>query len=378
LQAFDWDTLSNRANLYNTVNGQISAIKSAQFTAVWLPPPSVSADTQGYMPTQWYTLQGDSNLRTVVASVKNAGMIPIVDTVLNHRSATGIDSCTKQYTNFTNPNWGNWAVVNNDYLCDSSSLYCPGGCNCGAADTGANACYIPDVDHTNAQVQSDVKAWLSWLQTNVGYQGNRFDMVTGYSASFIDNYLGSVPSAFAVGEYWDGDTNNVMNWIKGTNYKSNAFDFPLRYPLQSAVQSDNYGGLCTGSACAPPGVLGANKLYSVTFLDNHDTATNDRFGTTDQIKMGYAYILTHPGTPCVFWDDWTSSATKQAVIDLIAIRKSMGITSGSNLYMNEHTNHLYAATIDNNTAVKIGNASWSPGTGWTLRTSGNNYAVWTK
>jgi len=333
----------------------------------------VSADTQGYLPTQWYNLIGDSNLRTVVKSINSAGMLSIADTVINHRCATAQDSCTKDWTVFTQPDWGNWAVVNNDYKCDSGDKFCPDGCSCGAADTGANACYAPDVDHNNAQVQSDVKAWLNWLKSNVSFNGNRFDMVTGYSASFVGSYLAATNPAFSVGEYWDSNTNNVVNWIQGTGGRSNAFDFPLRYALQSAVQGNNYNGMC-----CPPGVLGADKLHSVPFLDNHDTARDDRFGNTDQLKMGYAYILTHPGTPCVFWDDWTSTATKQAIIDLIAIRTSASVNSGSSIYIDQHTNGLYSAYIGDRLAMKLGTADWAPDSTWTLRTSGNNYAVWTK
>jgi len=372
LQGFDWDVLSNRGNLYNTINGQVGSIKSAGFTGVWLPPPSVSADVQGYLPTQWYTLQGDANLRTVVKSILSSGMLPIADTVINHRCATAQDSCTHDWTVFTQPDWGNWAVVNNDYKCDSG-LYCTGGCNCGNADTGANACYAPDVDHTNSQVRTDVKSWLNWLKTNVSFNGNRFDMVTGYSASYVGEYLAATNPAFAVGEYWDSNTQNVVNWIQGTGGRSNAFDFPLRYALQSSIKNNDYNGMC-----CPPGVLGADKLHSAPFLDNHDTARDDRFGNTDQIKMGYAYILTHPGTPFVFWDDWTSSATKQVIIDLIAIRNSVGINSGSSMYIDVHTNGLYAVHIDSRLCMKLGTSDWSPDSSWTLRTFGNNYAVWTK
>ena len=42
-------------------------------------------------------------------------MKPIMDTVLNHRTATYKATCNNDWVNFTNPNWGPWAVVNNDY-----------------------------------------------------------------------------------------------------------------------------------------------------------------------------------------------------------------------------------------------------------------------
>eukprot|EP00966_Prymnesium_polylepis_P004160 95374-Prymnesium_polylepis.1 len=52
-----------------------------------------------------------------------------------------------------------------------------------------------------------------------------------------------------------------------------------------------------------PGLIGKNAANAVTFVDNHDTARNDRFGDADALKMAYALLLTHPGTPCVFWGE---------------------------------------------------------------------------
>jgi hypothetical protein len=56
-----------------------------------------------------------------------------------------------------------------------------------------------------------------------------------------------------------------------------------------------------------------DAAHSVTFLDNHDTAgeLKDRFGTLDQILMGYAVIITHPSLPCIFWQDWQSKIQDQ-------------------------------------------------------------------
>ena len=38
----------------------------------------------------------------------------------------------------------------------------------------------------------------------------------------------------------------------------------------------------------------------------------------------------------------------------------------------------YAAEIGGTLAMKIGPGNWSPGGGWTLRASGNEWAVWTR
>ncbi len=43
----------------------------------------------------------------------------------------------------------------NDWKCapDEHLKFCPSNCTCGAEDTGENACFAPDIDHTNVKVQ---------------------------------------------------------------------------------------------------------------------------------------------------------------------------------------------------------------------------------
>ena len=43
------------------------------------------------------------------------------------------------------------------------------------------------------------------------------------------------------------------------------------------------------------------------------------------VEQGYAYILTHPGTPCVFWDHLSDRSACDMIARLIAIRKRAGI-----------------------------------------------------
>lgn len=43
------------------------------------------------------------------------------------------------------------------------------------------------------------------------------------------------------------------------------------------------------------------------------------------VEQGYAYILTHPGTPCVFWDHLCDQRAKDMVARLVAVRKRAGI-----------------------------------------------------
>src|SRR5262249_50682374 len=149
----------------------------------------------------------------------------------------------------------------------------------------------------------------------------------------------------------------------------------------------DYGRLRTSHCgrAVPGGLIGYWPSRSVTFLDNHDTeycregdyhyqnspARHFAGGTVD---IGYAYILTHPGVPCVFWPhyfDW-GEPTRRRIDQLIRVRQYAGIHARSHADIKEATRGLYAAVIDGNVAVKLGTRSWSPGWGWHLALDGNN------
>jgi alpha-amylase len=99
-----------------------------------------------------------------------------------------------------------------------------------------------------------------------------------------------------------------------------------------------------------------------------------------KVEQGYAYILTHPGTPCVYWPhyfDWGNDLQSK-IKTLISLRKEKGITSTSPVSIQVADSSKYAAIINSSLAVKIGPGDWNPGSGWTLRASGNEWAVWTQ
>jgi alpha-amylase len=175
----------------------------------------------------------------------------------------------------------------------------------------------------------------------------------------------------------------VMNWIDATGGKSMAFDFPTRALLQAAIDQRLFSGLKTIDG-KPTGAIGWWPSMCVTFLDDHDTAadgtTDQPFGDGDQVLQGYAYIMTHPGVPCVFWThyfDW-GPAIQQTIRQLISIRKTAGLNSSSVVnIVAADDQQKYAAIIDGKVALKLGPAPWDPGAGWSVASSGNDFAVWT-
>jgi alpha-amylase len=128
---------------------------------------------------------------------------------------------------------------------------------------------------------------------------------------------------------------------------------------------------------------------AITFLDNHDTGStlNHWPFPSQHLAEGYAYILTHPGTPTVFYDHLYTEANglRRSILDLLAVRKRNGLSCRSPVVVRKAAADAYAATIDDRVAVKIGRGDWAPdkakveaagGKRWRLTLSGPGWAVW--
>ncbi|HMG82995.1 MAG TPA: Ig-like domain-containing protein [Ferruginibacter sp.] len=364
LQGFDW-TSSSTGNWYQTVSTEISDIQAAKINAIWLPPPSDAGSDQGYIPRQYYLLDTkygtQAQLQSLITSLHNSNIKALADIVINHRVGT------TDWGDFTNPAWDCSSVVSGDEWTGA----------CGNPDTGGGVPYARDLDHTNVTVQNGIIAWMRWLKNTIGFDGWRYDFVLGYGPKYVKEYNDSTAPYFSVAECWDPSATNINNWITTSQGTSTAFDFSLKGILQTAVQG-NLGLLNVGGV--PPGLIGINPAKAVTFVDNHDTGPPQNqwpFPAAD-VMEGYAYILTHPGIPMIFWDHLYTWGLHDQITALIAIRKNNGLTSTSAVNIVSASNNLYAAIIDGKVAMKIGSDSWTPGAGYILKASGTNYAVWDK
>ncbi|OAI50206.1 hypothetical protein AYO44_05915 [Planctomycetaceae bacterium SCGC AG-212-F19] len=389
LQGFHWPAHAGfrerdgtRRSWYRIIQENAATIKAAGFTWVWFPPSSDSLAPEGYMPRRWNVLNTsygtEDELRIAIKAL--APVKCMADVVVNHRvgvATSGVD--------FEDPSFpDNRAAVSRDDVC---------GTGTGNAHTGEEACGAGrQLDHTNPDVRRAVKNHLHRLK-NLGFRGWRYDLAKGFHGKFIGEYNDASAPEFSVGEFFDGDRQKVTNWIDVTEGKSGAFDFPTRFRLFEACTTGDYARLrsMNGGRAVPSGLLGYWSSRSVTFLDNHDTEhrreeehrrCNDGIhhfpGNT--VAMGYAYLLTHPGVPCVYWPhffDW-NDYTRRRIERLIQLRTSTGITARSGVDIYEARRGLYAASIDGKVALKLGTESWSPGAGWRLALDGEKFAVWTR
>ena len=388
LQGFHWSSYipaqNGNKHWYRIIAENAQTIRAAGFDLVWFPPPSRSAATDnGYLPTEWFTLDNGygnkDELKQAVAALKPT--LALCDIVINHRCGSATGGADFTLPAFGNPAQNRAGVVSGDE------------CNCGTGHTeerhrNGDVCEGNDagrdLDHTNALVRAKVKEFLRMLQQEIGFAGWRYDQVRGYNGAHVGTYNDATKPLLSVGEYWDDSAQKVVDWVDETGGKSMAFDFPTRAVLVDATLNGNYGRLKT-LAGKPPGLIGLWPEMSVTFIENHDTEPVRDGGSKrfpdNKIMQGYVYILTHPGIPCVFWRHFfdQGEGQKGQIIKLIAIRKQAGITSRSNVFIEPDTQGKYAAIINDRVAMKIGPAAWSPpGTGWQLALDGPDYAVWTK
>lgn len=377
IQGFNWES-SKTANWYDIVKSKAGDLQASKIDMIWMPPPSDAASIEGYLPRKLYDMTssyGDqAQLQSCISALHNADVKVIADIVINHR--VGVTD----WADFQDPAWGCWGVVANDEWGSN------GGNPCGAWDTGDNYGAARDIDHTNNTVQSDISAWMNWMKNTIGFDGWRYDYVRGYNGAYNKIYNNATNPYFSVGELWDNlDLNNpdphrqqIINWINQTDGTSTAFDFTTKGILQQAVNGELWRLNSNGGA---PGVIGWWPAKSVTFLDNHDTGSTQAHWPFpgDKVMQGYAYILTHPGIPTVFWDHFYDWGLHDEIKNLIAVRKDNGLHSESSLDIQVAQGDLYAAIIDGKVAMKIGSGNWSPsGSDWSIAATGNNYAVWTK
>jgi alpha-amylase len=241
-------------------------------------------------------------------------------------------------------------------------------------------------------------------------------MVHGFHAKRLARYnLRSEPT-FSVGEYdWDkhGEQRGWIFWtatkpdVEGADHlktSSNVFDFSTQFALKdNKGRYRNWYGFDNGL-----GMMGDTtdgfpwRQRAVTFLENHDTGyrtdeggnpekdhERDSFLNGWEVDQGYAYILTHPGVPCVYWKhyfDWGTNL-RERIKALVNARKVAGVHSGSELFVQQNAKDrgVYAARVaggDGDLYVRIGGTDedWQPSasgySGYREYAWGDGWRVW--
>eukprot|EP00854_Cymbomonas_tetramitiformis_P016792 gene16792-19949_t len=326
LQGFHWNS-AHEGEWYNNVCERTNDLKHAGVSHVWLPPPSNSVAPEGYLPQDWFDLNtpygSEEELRCLIDNLKDAGITPMADIVLNHRCADE-QSTGGTWNHYSNKgfqrisrtpsideafydSWDEDEIAGNDEKFGGKGHHAKG------IFDGA-----PDLDHDSPKVRTAVVAWLKWLSRDVGFQGWRFDFAKGYDAKHIASYVHATSNEkwLNVGEMWpeadwrsEGLAHNqdamrqaICDFVSSCEECTSAFDFTTKAILQVAVSNCEYSRLADQDR-KPPGLLGWWPKRAVTFVDNHDTGNADHgYAQDSKIKILKAeddiYVADIAGENC--------------------------------------------------------------------------------
>ncbi|MCD7713430.1 MAG: chitobiase/beta-hexosaminidase C-terminal domain-containing protein [Prevotella sp.] len=381
LQGFYWDSYTETQ--WTKLESQADEL-AAYFSLIWVPQSgnaNMDYNNMGYMPYYYWDQNSsfgtESELRSMISTFKNKGLGTVADVVVNHHNTDGWFTFPAETYNGTTYQFLSTDICANDDGGAAATEAAIEGVQLSSNnDEGEDWSGCRDLDHQSSNVQTIVKAYVKYLKDDLGYTGFRYDMAKGFNGSHIGDYNDYAGIEFSVGEYWDGNAATVKNWIDATSKRSAAFDFAFRYTARDVVNNSNWSNLGNTSGISDSDY----RQYAVTFLENHDT--EKRSGDdqdplyADTLALN-AYLLSMPGTPCVFLKHWI--AYKQEIKNMIDIRKAMGITNTSSYskYASSANYYIVDVTGGNGTLrLAVGSPSTSSYNNYTQVASGYHYAYY--
>ena len=395
-QCFYWDSYKDQGygnTKWKTLveSGQAEEI-GKWFDLVWLPPMSKSTGGTGYHPVRYGSLDSDwgtkTNLTQLITILHQNGAKVVADIVINHAEGSS-GWCTFAKQNFgtygTFEPTAAWICKTDEMNTEPEAGSCQGKAT-GANDDGygdeANYASARDWDHCNENVRNMFKAYLNWLRNDIKIDGFRYDYCKGFHNSHINDYNSASNAYFSVMEMWDGNPDILQSHLNDAGWNTTTFDFATKYTaFNNGIASNYYQGL------KGAGLLGAGKSrYAVTFLDSHDSfqrdnnefcGENNSMKYPGKIQQCYAYLLSMPGVPCVFYPHWVKF--KDKLKPMINARYKTGVHSESAV-SDEAGDGYYKATITGtNGEIKVfvgPNSGYNTTpSGFTKAVTGENYGV---
>ena len=378
LQGFYWDSYADTN--WATLESQADEM-SQFFDLIWVPNSAYAnalTMNMGYHPVYWFDHKSafgtEAQLRSMISAFKTKGTGIIEDVVINHRA-----SVDGNWLNFPAETYkGVTYQLTPADICRDDEAKDNGYTPTGAADTGEGWGGARDLDHTSANTQKNVDAYLDFLLNDLGYIGFRYDFVKGYAPKYVGQYNQTAKPQFSVGECWDGNKTVVTNWLNGTKVdgviQSAAFDFPMKYYINAAFSNNgnNWGSLDKAALSNDA----TYARYAVTFVDNHDSGRPSSEGGDPlyaNVEAANAFILAMPGTPCIWLSHW--KANKVAIKKLILARKAAGLTNQSDIVSHTASADGYLLKVKGTKGevlLMLGTAS-TPSDGYKLAVEGTNY-----
>ncbi len=345
MQAFYWD-VEPRGGWYNVISSKIDNWSEVGVGKIWLPAPGKGASggySMGYDPYDYFDVGefdqkgtvetrfgSRAKLEALISKAHSNNIEVIADIIIGHNHGADAQE--------VNPNRNDGALYWTKFTPASGKFnrtyedFHPNSTHNGYDE---EASFFPENDlcHEVPNVQN----WLwkannsvaKFYKNDLGFDGWRFDYVKSFHGKWVKAWMDEV-GGFAVGEYWDGNRSSIQSWINSTESTSSAFDFATFYRLQDALDNSNLSELESSNM-----LWKHNPFKAVTFVANHDTEKDSNAGNYIEPSnklLAHAYLLTHEGYPCLFFNDYENFNWKEEISNLILIHNSIAYGTTDILY----------------------------------------------
>lgn len=147
-----------------------------------------------------------------------------------------------------------------------------------------------------------------WLFQRLDLSGCRDDDTKGQSFHAAKTWANakSMAGKIVIGEFADGNRNDLKWWVGGTEMRCMAYDFDVKYTAESMC---NNGSKWNMGQLQNHGMASFGWPWSgraVTFLENADSDTNGFGAVVFNKLLGYAWILTSEGWPSIYYRDYST------------------------------------------------------------------------
>lgn len=419
MQYFEW-YLPNDGQHWNRLAKDAPHLASKGIRKVWMPPAfkATSSNDVGYGIYDLFDLGEFNQKGTVrtkyglkeeylkaIKSLKENGIEPIADVVLNHKAAADYKERftvievdpndrtvalsepfeIKGWTKFTFPgrhkkyndfewHWYHFTGTDYDAQRNKSGIYLIQGDNKGWADDdlvdneNGNFDYLmyADLDFKHPEVIQNLYDWADWFIKTTGIHGFRLDAIKHIDSFFMGNFIRDISAKYGddfyvFGEFWNSDETANNDYLGSIDYRFDLVDVKLHHNLFDASRAGSGYDLRN---IFEQTLVKNHPESAVTFVDNHDTQRGQALESTIEEwfkPAAYALILLREaGLPCVFYGDYYgvngefAQDSFQTVLDkLLDIRLNLAYGEQKDYFDDEHCIAWTRSGKDNGQPIAI-------------------------
>lgn len=363
LQGFEWNVPADQKH-WKRLAAVLPSLKEIGIDNVWLPPACKGSggteangydiydlydlgefDQKGGKPTKWGPKE---DLVELSKKAKDIDIGLYFDAVLNHKAgADNKEKCRvidvdqgdrnkevgepheiEAWLGFDFPgrgdkyskqkyHWEHFSGTDYDAGNDKTGIYRILGDNKhwsnSVGDEMGNADFLmfADVDYSHPEVIKDVIHWGEWVTKELNLKGFRLDACQHFSERFTNEFVDHLEHIFGkgkkqmflVGEFWTGDTKEMLQYLDDMNHKFSLYDSPLVYKFSEISQSEK----ADLRKVFDDTLVQARPETAVTCVMNHDTQPGQTVETPIEgffKPLAYSLILLRAeGYPSVFYGD---------------------------------------------------------------------------